>query len=122
MKPVPRFLLCFLLAGLYILSGVLKLIPAEYFENDLQSLGFGSDLFVMILARVIIASEFIIGGMLLFQVWLKQALLLSLVMLVLYSVFLLWLIGNRGNEGSCGCFGHEVEMTPAQGILKHVGM
>lgn len=109
-----------LLALSYIASGYLKLIPIEYFENDILKSGLANEHSVLFISRLIIGSEFVLGVLLLFRLFLKQALKVSLWMLFVYSLYLIYIIVRFGNEGNCGCYGQEFSLTPLQGVFKNI--
>jgi len=115
-----RAILLIVLALSYFLSGYLKLLPIEYFENDILKSGLANEYSVLFLSRLVIGGEFLVGFLLLFRFFLKTTLKLSLWMLLVYSVYLLYIIIRFGNEGNCGCYGQEFSLTPFQGILKNI--
>jgi glutaredoxin len=117
---VLKSLLLILLAISYLFSGYTKLIPIEYFENDLLAIGGISEHSVLFISRLIIGSEFVIGFFLLFRLFLKPTLKVSLSLLTVYTFYLFYLLVVNGNEGNCGCYGQEFELTPLQGILKNI--
>jgi uncharacterized membrane protein YphA (DoxX/SURF4 family) len=106
----------------YIFSGIVKLVPSEFFENDLLKAGLGNDWTVLFLSRLIIGSEFVIGILIIFRLYPRQVLRLSLLMLLAYTIYLIYFILRFGNEGNCGCYGHDIVLSPAEGILKNIGI
>jgi hypothetical protein len=107
---------------LYIISGVLKLLPIEYLENDILRTGLSNENLVLFQSRLIVGSEFVIGGLLICCLALKKTIRLSFLFLLIYSVYLFWLMAERGNEANCGCFGQDLQMTPLQGLIKNVSI
>jgi len=120
MNSILRTILLAILSLSYFLSGYLKLLPIEYFENDILNAGVANEYSVLFVSRFIIGSEFVLGFFLLFRLFLKQTLIVSLWMLLVYTVYLIYLIIRFGNEGNCGCYGQEYSLTPFQGILKNI--
>ncbi len=120
MKSRTNFVLIVLLALSYLFSGYSKLIPIEYFENDILKSGLASEYSVLFISRLIIGSEFALGIFLLFRLFLKQTLKVSLWMLLVYTVYLGYVVIRFGNEGNCGCYGQEFSLTPLQGVLKNI--
>ncbi len=107
---------------LYILSGALKLLPIEYLENDILRTGLSNENLVLFQSRLIVGSEFVIGGLLICRLALKKTIRLSFLFLFVYSFYLVWLMVERGNDVNCGCFGKDLQMTPFQGLLKNAGI
>jgi hypothetical protein len=115
-----RLTLLILLAISYLFSGYAKLIPIEYFENDILRSELANEISVLFISRFIVGSEFVIGVLLLFRLFLKQTLKVSLWMLLLYTVYLLYVIIRFGNEGNCGCYGQQFVLSPLHGIIKNI--
>ncbi len=109
-----------LLSAAFIASGLLKLYPIEFFENDLLLHHLGSDTWVMFEARWLIGSELIIGAGILFVLWDRFFLICSFAMLAFYTIYLIIILVIEGNSGNCGCFGNAIVLTPLEGILKNV--
>lgn len=109
-----------ILAIAFIVSGILKLYPVEFFENDLLIHHLGSELLVMFEARLLIASELIIGIGILLAIYDKLFLSLSFVSLALYTLYLSFIVVTEGNSGNCGCMGNAISLSPAEGIMKNI--
>lgn len=120
MRSKVNFTLVILLGASYIFSGYSKLLPIEYFENDILKSGLANEHSVLFISRLIIGSEFVLGVFLLFRLFLRQTLKVSLWMLLVYTVYLVYIIVRFGNEGNCGCYGQEFSLTPLQGIFKNI--
>ncbi len=108
------------LAGAFIASGVLKLYPIEFFENDLLLHHLGLESTIVFESRWLIGSEFIIAGGILFMLWDRLFLAVSFLMLLVYSVYLVIILLVEGNSGNCGCFGNAIVLTPLEGIFKNI--
>lgn len=106
----------------FILSGALKLVPAEYLENDILRSGLANDTTVPFIARFVIGSEFFLGSMLVFGLLRRLTLKLCIASLIVYTTYLVYVIALFGNEGNCGCFGRQFELTPLEGIWKNLVM
>ncbi len=115
-----RVVVAILLGVSYIVSGLLKLLPVEYMENDMLRMGLGNEVSVLFQSRLIIASEFILGGLISFHLWQKKALKISLWFLAIYSIYLIFLLLLEGSDANCGCYGHDIKMTPMIGLFKNV--
>lgn len=122
MPQVLSIIISTVLGLLFILSGALKMMPLEYLENELLYRGLGNEISVLFEARLIIASEFILGAFLILRVSVARMAFWSLIMLVIYTIYLSLILLIEGNKGNCGCFGPMLVLTPLEGILKNVGM
>jgi len=111
-----------LLGLLFIASGALKMMPLEFLENELLYRNLGTEISVLFEARAIVASEFILGALLIARLFLPLVARLSFYSLIIYTVYLIIVIILYGNNGSCGCFGPLIEITPLEGIIKNVVM
>jgi hypothetical protein len=64
-----------------------------------------------------------LGLFFLFNIKLKQFTLpASVVLLVAFTVYLVYELITEGNEGNCGCFGTYLQMTPIESFIKNVGL
>jgi len=108
---------------LFIFSGYTKLYPIEPFEYTFVDLGFINWQVAPFIARILIGLEFFIGVLLLFNISLRKiAYKAGIVLLLLFSIYLILLIFLTGNKGNCGCFGTVIQMTPLQALIKNVIM
>ena len=108
---------------LFIYSGYTKLYPIEPFEYTFVDVGISNWFLAPFIARFLIGLEFFIGLMLLFNLYLKRfTIKLTVITLIVFTVYLLIMILKEGNNGNCGCFGNEIAMTPLQAIIKNVIM
>lgn len=120
-------IVCILLSSLsglvFIYSGYTKLYPIEPFEYTFVDLGIGGWAQAPFIARFMIGTEFFIGVMLLFNLYLKKfTLKLTAATLLFFTFYLLFIILKDGNNGNCGCFGNALVMTPLQAIIKNIIM
>ena len=110
-----------LLGLVFILSGYLKLYPIESFELNFIDLGVGNWYTAPFIARLLIASEFFLGLMLVFNQSLKKfTLKATIALLLFFTAYLGIQIIREGNTGNCGCFGTYLQMTPLESILKNI--
>ncbi len=113
--------LLFLIAGLiFVFSAYLKLFPIEMLEFAIADTGIFSWSFSAILARFLIGFEFLLGILLICKLLPRYTLALSLLTLVFFTFYLIYLWIFRGNDGNCNCFGIQLAMTPLQSILKNL--
>ena len=107
-----------LLAALFLVSSVAKLMAIDDFELYIFSYGFFSLNATYIVARLCIAAEFLAGLFLAIGWWKHWVNLLVLAMLFLFSLFLCY-AALVGRTDSCQCMGRMVELDPARSLLKN---
>lgn len=106
---------------LFIYSAYSKIFPIELLENNLVDTGLFNWTLAPLASRLLIASEFLVGVLLILQVRLKKFTLpISILLLIVFNIYLIALLIKYGNTGSCGCFGTKLSMTPIEGIIKNV--
>lgn len=124
-RPVRSYLLHasrLLCSLVFLVSAITKLYPIEYFENELIKYHLALPGFTEIQARIIIAAELFLGLSLLWPAFSKWAAKWSLLLLLLFDLWLLMLVFLVPHAESCGCFGKWLSMTPAQALLKNAAM
>ncbi len=95
----------------------------DQFTWTFIDMGINSQLWAGVIARVMVALEFMIGIFLLAHIFLKSVTYpITIAILSIFTIYLFILMGIHGNTGDCGCFGEQVIMTPLQGIIKNVIM
>lgn len=107
-----------LLAAVFIVSAVAKLFAIDDFELYIFSYGFFSLNVSYLVARLCIAAEFLVGLFLALGWWARWVQLLTLVVLILFSLFLCY-AALVGRTDSCQCFGRMADLSPAQSLLKN---
>ena len=111
------------LAGVFFFSAISKMLTMDAFEWTFIDLGINSIDTAAILARIFIGLELIIGGFLLFHIYLKSVTYpATIAMLAILTGYLILLIIKQGNTGNCGCFGNFIYMKPLPAIWKNLGM
>jgi uncharacterized membrane protein YphA (DoxX/SURF4 family) len=121
MKIITSILRIFL--GLtFIASAVLKLFPIEAFDaRILETAPFLGWTFSMIIARVIIACELVLGIFIVARLWLRCVVYpLTLVMLGVFTCILIYSLIRFGDEPNCGCFGELVPFSNMESLLKNI--
>lgn len=104
----------------FLFSGYTKLYPIEPFEYTFVDLGYINWQMAPFVARLMIGAEFLIGILLLFNIFLRKITYkLSIGILLFFCIYLILLIVLVGNKGNCGCFGTYFEMTPVQALIKN---
>ena len=107
-----------LLAAVFVVSAVAKVLAIDDFELYVFSYGFFSLNVTYILVRLCIAVELLTGVLLALGWWRRQVCLLALAMLLFFSLFLCY-AALAGRNESCQCFGRLAEMNPGQSLLKN---
>ncbi len=121
MKKTIFILLSFFLGLVFIISGISKLFPIEPFEYQFVDIGVASWNTAPYMARFFIGIELFLGTMLLLNIALRRfTLKFTVILLTLFTFYLLFKIVTEGNTGNCGCFGEAIQMSPLQGILKNL--
>lgn len=104
----------------FLYSAYTKLHPIEPFEYTFVDLGFGGWRLAPFIARFMIGLEFFIGLLLIFGLYIKRfTIKLTIGSLLFFSVYLIFVMINEGNNGNCGCFGSAIVMTPLQALIKN---
>ncbi len=105
--------------GVFIYSAVAKLISADAFELFI----FGHKLFnwdvATIIARLVIVFELILGLLLVAKVYVKKTSLVSIITLIAFSFYLLYL-HFFGSADNCFCFGEEFQLPPLESLGKNI--
>ncbi len=122
-KRISGLILLLALAAVFFFSAITKLIDMEAFEWSFIDMGIGNMVLASVIAHIFIGIELLIGAFLVFHIYLKQVTYpITLAMLVVFTIYLIVLVVQQGNEGNCGCFGEQFEMKPVQAIIKNIIM
>jgi len=117
------FLICSFMGLVFLYSGYTKLNPIEPFEYTFVDLGIGGWRLAPFIARFMIGLEFFIGFLLIAGLYIKRfTIKLTIISLIVFCIYLLFVMMNTGNNGNCGCFGTAISMTPLQALIKNVIM
>jgi len=103
----------------FIVSAVLKLLSLDQFELYIYSFNILNFTWSTLAARAIIASEILLGILLIIKVKYKIAWWLTLLMLIGFSLLLVYVILFR-NDSNCHCMGDLVEIKPAWSLVKNL--
>jgi hypothetical protein len=123
MKNKVAFLIRYLLGAFFIFTGIVKLFPIATFEFTLVSQGITNWNFAPYLSRAIIALEIVLGIGLLQRSYLKRLVIPSTFLLLLvFSIHLVYQLITEGNKDDCGCFGQFLALSTLEGIIKNVFM
>ena len=109
-----------LLGVTFLFSAYTKAVAPGFFEITLIDQGIAvTRNFAAQMTRFIIGMEFSIGLLMLLPFYTKRLMVLSAVLLSVFSVHLVYLVFIGDNE-NCGCFGEMISMTPAESLLKNL--
>ncbi len=75
-------------------------------------------------ARLLIGLEYALGALLILNIYGKKkwVIKLSILTLLVFSIYLIYLWATAGNNVDCGCFGDKYSMNPSMSLLKNIGM
>jgi len=105
---------------IFIASGILKLFPLDYFELILvDQVGLSWNT-VPFFSRLVIWVEIAIGVCIVFSFKLKQSLLASLLMLAVFTIYLIAKVVSGDGAEDCGCFGELIPLDGPTSIIKNV--
>ena len=107
------------IGSLFIIAAILKLITIDEIEIYIYSFNILSFLMTTVFSRLLIAGELILGSFLVFKIHYKYTWYITLVVQLLFTMFLLYVLAFR-NDANCHCFGELVELSPVESILKNV--
>ena len=103
----------------FIASAILKLLSLDQFELYIYSFNIFSFTLSSLAARAIIAAEILVGILLIAKVRYKEAWWLTMLMLVGFSLLLVYVILFR-DDSNCHCMGDLVEIKPSISLIKNL--
>ena len=110
-----------LVGGTLIASGILKLYPIEPFELTLIDVGIFSWKYSPFISRLIIASEIFLGVLIAGNIHYNRfAFKATAILLVIFSIYIVYLLVVEGAEADCGCMGAYIQLSPGASLLKNV--
>lgn len=111
-----------ILIGLFFIASALsKLFPIEPFEAAIVNTNLTNWFFVPFISRTIIGLELFLGFCILFNIWLKNLIFFATqTLLIVFTIYLVFLLYFDGNETDCGCFGNWFSLSTSASILKNV--
>lgn len=118
-QKVIKFILRILIGGFFITTAILKLLSLDSFEIYIYSFNLFSFNLCAIIARLVIAAELLVGAFLIAKILYKPTWWLTLLMLVGFSFFLVYVAIFR-QDSNCHCMGDIVELNPVYSIIKNL--
>lgn len=103
----------------FIVSAVLKLLSLDSFELYIYSFDIVNFVWSGLAARAIITCELLAGILLIIKVRYKEAWWLAMLMLVGFSLLLIFVILFR-DDSNCHCMGDLVKIRPSISLVKNV--
>jgi uncharacterized membrane protein YphA (DoxX/SURF4 family) len=104
----------------FIASAILKFYPLEAFELILIKQVGVSWALAPLLSRLLIVFEFGLGTMIVFGHKLKWSLLVSMGMLLFFTIYLMLVIAKGEGDENCGCFGELIPMDAWASSVKNL--
>ena len=105
--------------SMFIIAATLKLMSIDEFELYIYSFDIFNFLLTTLFSRMLIAAEMVLGLMLVFRMNYKITRQITLVSLILFTLFLLYVLAFRDDD-NCHCFGDLVKLSPLESIVKNV--
>lgn len=108
-----------LLGAMFLTAAILKLLSIDYFEIYIYSFNIFSFTLTTVVSRLLISVELLLGLGLILKIYYKQVWWLSMLMMVGFTLFLIYVIIFR-NDDNCHCFGELVKLNPSESIYKNI--
>lgn len=123
-KKILLIILSVLTGTLFLYSAYTKLNPIEQFEYTMVGFAHFSWFTAAVAARFFIGLEAGIGVLMVLQLfgrnkWVLKA---AFLLLVVFSIYLIYLWITAGNHVNCGCFGDAIWMSPSSSLLKNAAL
>lgn len=118
MKSIKK-ILPYLLGLIFIASSITKLVSVDFFEQFLYSFNMLNLKTIIVLSRVIIGIEIILGLLFISQIYLKPLSFISITLLSVFTVFIVGLeVSHSGSD--CYCFGTLIHFSNLASIIKNI--
>ncbi len=116
---IVKLLLRLLIGAMFITSAIAKLTSLVQFEIYIYSFNLFSYVFCSIIARLLIAFEFLAGLFLILKTYYKYTWWFFILSLLGFSAFLVYVILFR-SDANCHCFGDLIELKPEDSLIKNI--
>lgn len=121
LRSISLALLSIAVGGTFIYSAYTKILPIQPFEYTLVEQMHLPWLLASVAARLLIGIEAALGALLLLHLfgrrhWIPKT---AMTLLLVLSIYLIWLWINKGNNVNCGCFGDTIWMSPSSSLIKN---
>jgi len=106
----------------FLYSAYTKLYPIQRFEYTMVEFAHMPWQLAALAARFLIGLEAGLGALILLHFFgrAKWVLKAAAGLLILFSIYLIYLWVARGNDINCGCFGDAIWMSPSASLLKNI--
>ena len=118
-KEIVLLILRLLIGGMFIATAIMKLLSIDEFEAYIYSFDIFNFLLSIVVARLVIMAEMLLGICLMAKLLYKYAWWLTMLMLIGFTFLLIYVAIFR-NDTNCHCFGDIVQVDPAHSIIKNV--
>ena len=124
LKQICLILLAIVIGVSFIYSAYTKSWPIESFEYRIVEYVQLPWLLSAIAARALVGLEAALGILITLHIFgrSKWVLKISMLILVVFSIYLVYLWIAVGNDVNCGCFGDDILMTPSESLIKNAVM
>jgi len=114
-------LLSLITGGTFLYSAWTKVLPIQPFEYTIVEYMHLPWVLASGLARFMVGLEAALGGLIVLHMFGRRNFVLkaAAALLVIFSVYLIWLWAVAGNDINCGCFGDEIWMSPSVSLVKN---
>ncbi len=117
------FIVLRILVGItFVFSAYVKMFPAELLELAIVETSIVGWSVAPFVARLLIGVEFFLGIMLITGLYSRLTIKVSILVLSVFTVYLLVILITQGNQDNCNCFGMDFALTPLQSIIKNILM
>lgn len=121
-KSTIGLILLLILSGIFIFSALTKFVAIEPFEWTFMDMGL-PNMLSFFLARFFIGFELLLAFLMLAHIYLKKITYpITLLFLILMTIYLVIVLITKGNQVDCGCFGDTLPMSPAVSIIKNIAL
>ena len=124
-RKISLVILSVLTGALFLYSGFTKTYSIEGFERFqytiVEYVNFPWSLAVHS-ARILVGMEFALGALMVAHLFghRKWVLKAAMLLLLAFSIYLVYLWAAVGNDINCGCFGDKIWMSPASSLIKNI--
>jgi len=114
-------LIALLTGATFLYSAWTKVLPIQPFEYTMVEFLYFPWMLATLAARFMVGLEAALGGLIVLHLFgnNKSILKAAFVLLVVFSIYLVWLWATAGNEVNCGCFGDTIWMSPSVSLMKN---
>ncbi len=105
----------------FLYSAWTKVLPIQPFEYTMVEYLHIPWLLSTLLSRVMVGLEATLGGLMVLHLYGRNKIILrsAAALLVVFSIYLVWLWATAGNNVNCGCFGDAIWMSPSASLIKN---